>query len=296
MALNALGWQASFKQLDRGPSNNGMSLCASENAAVMQLDFSRRMHQRAIPGAEMRTFGLLARPQASGRIANRVLDSESVIYMDSYHGLDAVIESEFSAYTMAFSEERLAKIVELYELPDFAVSTPSSERSPGPPQALARLRSLLAGVITLATNGEQAAATSLLELELPAAVLSSWLGAAASPPARCSNRALVMARALEYLDAFPQEVISVEQLCQASACSMSTLERAFRERFGVSPKRYLVMSRLSGVRYALLEGAQELSVGQVANKWGFWHMGQFALDYRLQFGELPSETLAFSRA
>jgi AraC family ethanolamine operon transcriptional activator len=161
---------------------------------------------------------------------------------------------------------------------------------------MAIIRSTLAEIFTLAANGEQAAATSLLDTELPAMLLSSWLGTAASSPARCSNRALVVARALEYLDAFPQEAISVEQLCQVSACSMSTLERAFKERFSVSPKRYLVMSRLSGVRRTLLEGAQERSIGHIANDWGFWHMSQFAQDYRQQFGELPSETLAFSCA
>ena len=33
------------------------------------------------------------------------------------------------------------------------------------------------------------------------------------------------------------------------------------------------------------------SVADAANEWGFWHMGQFAKDYRRMFGELPSETL-----
>jgi AraC family ethanolamine operon transcriptional activator len=74
---------------------------------------------------------------------------------------------------------------------------------------------------------------------------------------------------------------------------MSTLERSFKEHFGVSPKRYLLMSRLSGVRRALLQGAQGRSIGQMANEWGFWHMSQFAQDYRRQFGELPSETGEF---
>lgn len=296
LAMNALGWESNFKQLERGVGNNSMSLCASENAAVMLMGLSRRNHHRAIPGAQMRTFGLLASPQACGRVANRVLDSESLLHIDSHHGMDAVIQPGFTGYTMAFSEERLAKIAELYELPspDFAASTPGSERFPGP-RGVAKLRSLLAGVVTLATNGELAAATNLLELELPAAVLSNWMGTPASSPARCGNRALVVARALEYLDAYPQEAISVEQLCQVCACSMSTLERAFKERFSVSPKRYLVISRLSGARRALLEGAQERIIGHIANEWGFWHMSQFAKDYRQQFGELPSETLAISR-
>jgi hypothetical protein len=32
-------------------------------------------------------------------------------------------------------------------------------------------------------------------------------------------------------------------------------------------------------------------VSDVANSWGFWHMGQFAADYRAMFGELSSSTL-----
>ncbi|NOR23809.1 MAG: helix-turn-helix domain-containing protein [Desulforhopalus sp.] len=34
-----------------------------------------------------------------------------------------------------------------------------------------------------------------------------------------------------------------------------------------------------------------MKVIDVSNVWGFWHMGQFAADYRNLFGELPSETL-----
>ena len=32
-------------------------------------------------------------------------------------------------------------------------------------------------------------------------------------------------------------------------------------------------------------------IADVANEWGFWHMGQLAADYRRHFGENPSETL-----
>ncbi|UCG61547.1 MAG: helix-turn-helix domain-containing protein [Candidatus Zixiibacteriota bacterium] len=33
------------------------------------------------------------------------------------------------------------------------------------------------------------------------------------------------------------------------------------------------------------------TIADVANHWGFWHMGQFSADYRRLFGELPLETL-----
>ena len=32
-------------------------------------------------------------------------------------------------------------------------------------------------------------------------------------------------------------------------------------------------------------------IRDIANRYGFWHMGQFAADYKKLFGELPSKTL-----
>ena len=52
---------------------------------------------------------------------------------------------------------------------------------------------------------------------------------------------------------------------------------------------YINAMRLNGARRELMN---RLKVNEAANAWGFWHMGQFAKDYRKLFGELPSETLA----
>lgn len=86
---------------------------------------------------------------------------------------------------------------------------------------------------------------------------------------------------------------SVESLCEALKTNQRTLHRAFREHCGVSTKAYLRAYRLNGARKELRRCApQSTTVGANANRWGFWHMGQFAADYRRHFDELPSETLA----
>jgi len=47
---------------------------------------------------------------------------------------------------------------------------------------------------------------------------------------------------------------------------------------------------LSWVRRELRWAGHGTTIGDVANRWGFWHMGKFAADYRAYFGELPSAT------
>jgi AraC family transcriptional regulator, ethanolamine operon transcriptional activator len=92
------------------------------------------------------------------------------------------------------------------------------------------------------------------------------------------------------------EPVTVRDLCSNTGVALRTLNRAFRERFGIGPKAYLMRRRLSSVRTELLRTPADTLVADVANRWGFWHMGQFARDYKATFGELPSETLRQSRA
>ena len=95
---------------------------------------------------------------------------------------------------------------------------------------------------------------------------------------------------MEYIRSRPQAVLSVEELCRESASSISTLERAFREHFAVSPKQYLTASRLTGVRRTLLNPGETRNIGDIAANWGFWHLSKFAADYKRMFGESPSAT------
>jgi AraC-like DNA-binding protein len=54
--------------------------------------------------------------------------------------------------------------------------------------------------------------------------------------------------------------------------------------------------RLNGV-HRELKNADPISttITDLANRWGFWHMSQFAADFRRFFGELPSATIGKTR-
>ena len=68
------------------------------------------------------------------------------------------------------------------------------------------------------------------------------------------------------------------------------LDRAFKARLGHGPKNSILAFRLNGVRADLLSSDPDLPIADLALRWGFWHMGDFARTYRAEFGELPSET------
>lgn len=98
----------------------------------------------------------------------------------------------------------------------------------------------------------------------------------------------------EYLMANISRPIYTEDLCEVLNISPARLAEAFRASFGVTPHRFLKLRRIAMVRAVLSrrDGAPVTLVRNVALEHGFWHLGQFARDYRMMYGEPPSETLA----
>ena len=77
----------------------------------------------------------------------------------------------------------------------------------------------------------------------------------------------------------------------------TTLERAFRREFGMSPTEYIRVRRLAAANRRLkrAEGADK-QIARLAMDVGFNHLGRFSAAYRRQFGELPSDTLRTATA
>ncbi|WP_347710888.1 helix-turn-helix domain-containing protein [Bradyrhizobium sp. CB1650] len=84
-----------------------------------------------------------------------------------------------------------------------------------------------------------------------------------------------------------------DELAREVGASVRTMHEAIKRYRGMSLHRYLRLRRLWLVRQRLLAGAH--SVKACALAFGFWHLGDFARSYRLQFGERPSDTLVKSR-
>jgi AraC-like DNA-binding protein len=60
----------------------------------------------------------------------------------------------------------------------------------------------------------------------------------------------------------------------------------------MSPARYLKHYRMAQARLALVAAEPaKTTVTGVALSWGFMELGRFAVEYRQEFGECPSQTL-----
>ena len=110
---------------------------------------------------------------------------------------------------------------------------------------------------------------------------------AGPPPAgvsRCGLRA-------NYIHARLSEPLPLSELCRHAGLKVRTLETGFREVTGLTPIAYIRSLRLNAVRRALHDAsARQRSISDIALDNGFWHLSQFATDYRKLFGETPINT------
>ena len=102
-----------------------------------------------------------------------------------------------------------------------------------------------------------------------------------------SNENTPFARCVRRMEEdFSNPELDIAALCHAEYVSPSGLQRAFSDRFGISPKQYLIKLRLSHALSLLSEGT--LSVREVALSCGFRDEKYFSRAFSRRYGYPPS--------
>lgn len=281
-----VGFELGFRQLDKGDPTVEATALVGKNVAATKMRFNCGFHQMGLPPAKMVTFGipLVGLKNWFGREYR----TSSILPFNHAGGIDGVSVQGFEAMTISTSADYLADVANT-----FRVSVPNWLLDPKPDFFIDRgkftehFRKLLNELLSdpAAELGQE------FEDELVYTLLqASQNRRAQNDRSSYRQRARALDRALAYIADHQQEAITVRTMCSETLVPVRTLNRAFNERFGIGPKAYVNRSRLSAVREELLRSPPETKIIDIANRWGFWHLGQFARDYRALFGELPSQT------
>jgi AraC-like DNA-binding protein len=113
---------------------------------------------------------------------------------------------------------------------------------------------------------------------------------------RGPRRPRTVKRALDAMHAEPWRQFTVAELASIAGVGVRVLQDAFRRHVGLPPLAYLRRLRLDEVHAELTRSDPwQVSVSEVAYRWGFTHLGRFAGAYRARYGVPPSKTLRGSR-
>ena len=292
------GWGLDWLQLDRGSLEAKLQQIATPNALLTRFYFSRKFHQRGTSPPGVRTFGFTGEqsPNIEWR-GNTGTDCHIVAFPANDH-FEMVSHPRFHGDTVSIPEDRIRSVALFLGLPD-----PLLSLSEGfafleiDPRRLATLRNTINRPHSTARmlGDLQPSDTDFNEMDFDiAAALISALSTnqnSVFSPRDSALRARSIRLALDFIEDHADEPPSIQDICRVSGVSWRTLNYAFHEKFGITPKQYLQATRLQRVRERILRSDPSSAIAEIAAHWGFWHMGQFARDYRKQFGELPSETL-----
>ncbi|HNT37626.1 MAG TPA: helix-turn-helix domain-containing protein [Rubrivivax sp.] len=294
IARSQRDWRLEYSQLSAGAYVGGLQHIQLEGLRLVSEWANRGLRQRG--QLDTRTVGFAIALSASGYARfHGVVAADESIMIGGGDDIDLTLAPDSLHVGIVVERGLLTELWRGSELQPWSQGRASQlcvQARPGHAAALVqtqlqRMREL---------SEDNAALRDAARLRrLRDALLLAWLEAlperldAAAPKAARERRALVQ-RVCELAAPAPEPPPTLLEVCRRIGISPRKLEYCFQDVLGMSPRQYLRAARLNGVRRELRRGCDSRSIADVASHWGFWHMSDFAADYKRLFGELPSQT------
>ena len=295
-------WQQEYRQLSAGLFQGRVQHVQLPGMRLVREDSNQALHQRGDLGRGAYGFAMPLSLSGSGIFNGQRFELDSVL-LGRGDELDLRTPTELSLLAVVVEADLLQPLWQrMYQKPlagwlEHQLVVPAR---PAAAQALRRLHTeLMARLLDpVAAEREWLDETALRQVR--DALLIEWIEVIpekvdASSLSTVAARRQLVNRACELMLAHPDEPLSMLELCGLVGTSRRKLTYCFQDVLGTSPMQYLRAVRLNGVRRELRSG-EAAAVQDAAARWGFFHMGQFSLDYKKQFGELPSATLRAAAA
>ncbi|MAD44510.1 MAG: AraC family transcriptional regulator [Oceanospirillaceae bacterium] len=292
-AHNLRDWQQEYDQLSAGRFYGRIDEVAVPSLQVFREYTSQSLHQHCNVWPDSVWLGFASAPQGSEdvcRINGQSVSAQELMCRPGNCDFELLTPDDFHIYGIVVSQRLLMDTADVQgvEIRDGMWSEPRRHWHNGKLQMLRHIM----GRMFAGNAGRPGVIHQDMLLGSVLEVLGDGEARSTLQNTTFARRKAVVERVQEYLAAHPGESITITDLCRLTHVSRRTLQYSFETVLGLSPLKYLRLSRLNNMRRALLEGlGEDETIASKSSEWGFWHAGQFAHDYRQLFGETPSQTL-----
>ncbi|CAN7397538.1 helix-turn-helix domain-containing protein [Trinickia sp. LjRoot230] len=308
-ARNLHGWRQSYDQLGAGRFTGTLAELFLDHMTVFREVTSHALRQTCEIDSDAYWFGVPQRCDGVGRIDGQTIGRDAVAFRPGSLEFELLTPACYEFFGIVVKGDVLREYAVRVEHLELTERAPATEVIDTGAARKARLSALLRPLLDhecdcvtrIVLSG---AARNHLESSILAGLFDLC---AVDHPQRANatgtpcRRQAVVSQARDYVLANRERPVSVPELCERLHVSRRTLQYCFQDALGMSPAAYLRMIRLNGVRRSLSNAAREpvevrgvRTVQDIAAAWGFWHLSQFATDYRRLFGMRPSDTLKAS--
>ena len=288
-----MGWDIEYQQIGPGNFDAWFSAGSLQELRLTNQVCNREMVICGCPPKDMIAIVLPAGGGHLGTYEGRALRPNDAIALVPPDGRVLCTPSGFQTCTVSVPRKRLEAALWHNARGDLSALLPESRPFALSPGRLHKLTGTIRALAAENLGSEDGTATLEIEDRLLRELATGLSGVTADleQAPRRGIRTKYVRRARSYIDAHFEEAIPLSQVATHAGCSGRTLELAFREVLGVTPTAYILSRRLNKVRQRLIEsdGAAG-TLADLALEHGLFHFGRFSRDYRVLFGELPSET------
>ncbi len=292
------GWDFELHQLTPGKSSIELLQLGRPEFMLSRFHFEQSYSQGGSAPLDSLTFGFCEEGIDGTTTPNDDINRNTIVCFPSNHEMTITSASHFRAHSLSISEALIAEVEESCGLQEvssclgMSQQVLHSDRSQMD-EIRQALRRYCHDLEFIKRTADKAEIIQNLEFDIIRQLLLVLAGARPADKLRLTGRKqIVLQRAREYIEENGDKSITVLELAKASGASVRMLEYLFKDCYDVTPKVYLKSRRLVGTHREFLRSSPlSTTVGEIASRWGFWHMSQFACDYRRFFSELPSETL-----
>ena len=292
------GYDIDVKQIGRGSFSAFLQQIQCGSVAINRFTTTLRFEANGKPPPGVRTFGIpTANCQPFVWRDKQTSGNTIQIYKPSTE-MALITHPEFEAIDISISEKDFNELNRLWGFPDLASMIDNREMLECDPAEMQGLRNTLEYICSVIDNEpdrlkQDIELQNLVNFQVPYLLAEALMTSTVHRvKATASNRSRTIKTAIDYIHATANKTISIEKLCLDTGINKRTLQRAFLDQYGMTPKFYLQAQRLNNVYKTLMHSDPETTrITDIALDQGYWHMSQFAADYRRLFGELPSDTL-----
>ncbi|WP_027910810.1 helix-turn-helix domain-containing protein [Pseudomonas sp. URMO17WK12:I4] len=288
-------WSQDYSQLSGGAAESSLTQLTTERCHIFLEQINQRVVQNGVAPRGRMCFALPINVPGSVRMQGRDVDDSSLFFLGG--GEEFMFHMPTGMQLLSVTFER-----EMFEQ---ALTHTASAKDIGallrqpvirvPHKRFADTRQRLLAMFTQALSSETSAGA--WEQAFEEAVLDELLQLMTDPAcdkqqrSPSSTRSFIVEKCHRLVAAQMTHAPSVSDLCEQLQISRRTLQNSFHAVAETTPLNYLRSVRLNGVRRTLMSTqAAQLSIGDAAAQWGFYHLSHFAADYFQLFAELPSQT------
>lgn len=289
-------WSQDYEQLSTGAFEGVLDEVWFGNVQLFRERTNQIVHQNGAAWEGSRTIAVVNTASEEGLFSGTLLNRDTIFTFGDQFDFRTPKDLDLLAITV--DANALNEFASTVWHTDIEHSVPHSGALKGAPEIPSRLREFFMLLLSSIKNNPKMLNYLQIRKGMEQEVLNSIILAVGDTSATtdasvAQSRKAVVEKVREYVLAHREDPVTVADLCSALNVSRRTLQYSFQAVLNVNPVAYLRAIRLNGTRRALRSacGTPNASVADIAARWGFWHLSHFAADYKLMFGELPSQTL-----